>query len=263
MRLTWMLLALTACFGPDVNPTIAIRSPNSNTDLAGYGTIEVRSSIEDERNGELITEVFVDGEPAGETTAEGCRGGCSVAVQISTAELDVGTHLLEARVTDPGGKQGEAEPVEFVVADVPYVDQIAVHNVHEGLLDGTELEVEVHLLDDHTNQYVGCASLPKVQQPDLPYEDLKTPFVYTSEGAVLLWETVQLSTIRVVVIESDGGDHCPSWPALTDLLETDVDDRLGVTGPVDFSVLFNDDLNLASEDFSDLVLKRGRPLGKE
>ena len=67
-----------------------------------------------------------------------------------------------------------------------------------------------------------------------------------------------------MVIESDGGDHCPLVPDLTDLLEDDVDQVYGVSVTQDLSVLFNNEsLVISNRDFNGLVVTKGRPVNAD
>lgn len=261
------LVALVACGRPDTPPTLEIRSPTADMEYDGYARFDVRLAIEDESNDPVEVEVLIDGELAGTAEGEKCRNGCSVEVSASTEGVMDGHHLLTAAVTDSNGNRVEIleeDAVVFSVFDVPYVDTLAVTNTRENLLDGPDIEVEVHILDDESALYRGCAALPIVQEDDLPYEDLAAPFVYTAAGGVLRYMDIAFTPVRFVVIESDGGEHCPSVPDLTDLLEDDVDQVYGVSVSQDLSVLFNNEsLVISNRDFNGLAIKKGRPVNAD
>lgn len=266
MRKFLLPMLAVACGRPDMVPTIEIRSPAEEAELDGYAFIDVRVAVEDESNQPVTIEYFIDGESAGTAEGDGCRGGCQVNGFASTEGFEDGHHVLTASVTDSRGNTvtvPDEEGVVFFVYDVPYIDTIAVHNTEEGGLNGPDMEVEVHILDEDTALYRGCAALTEVQEDDLPYEDLDKPFVYNTDGALLRYADIAFTPVRIVVIESDSGRHCPEWPELTELYETDVDQRYGITPSQDLSVLFNnEEIVLSNADFSGLVLKKGRPINR-
>lgn len=258
---------LVACGRPDVAPTLEIRSPSAESEFDGYANLDVRVAVEDERNDPVEVEFFIDGELVGSAEGEKCKGGCQVNGLASTLDFADGEHLLTAAVTDSNGTRTELtdeEGVLFEIWDVPYVDTIAVHNSQEAGLNGPDIEVEVHVLDEESALYRGCAALEDIEEDDLPYEELGAPFVYNTEGAMLRFADIAFTPVRMVVIESDNGDHCPEWPEITDLLDDDVDEVYGVSQTVDLSLLFNDEeVTITNADFSGLVVKKGRPVNAD
>lgn len=266
MRKFLLPMLVVACGRPDMIPTIEIRSPADEAEADGMANLDVRVAVEDESNKPVTVEFFIDGESAGTIEGDGCRNGCQINGYASTEGFEDGEHVLTATVTDVNGNTStmeDEEGVRFTVYDVPYVDTIAVHETNEGVLDGPDVEVEVHILDEESNLYRGCAALDEVQEDDLPYEELDKPFVYNTDGALLRFADIAFTPVRVVVIESDNGDHCPEWPELTELFTDDRDEIYGLSQTQDLSVLFNaEEVVIAADDFSGLVLKKGRPLNR-
>ncbi len=253
-----------ACTGPDVEPTLEIRSPAQDATLAGFANIGAVFSVEDDSDEPVaVTYILDEGDPV-TVTGENCSRGCSVTAQIPTEDLDNGLHTITASVTDINGNEVSVDtPVEFAVHDIPYVSSIAVLDTQEGGLNGPNMEVEVHLLDDDTAEWLGCAPLEEVQQDDVQYDGLVVPFIRNEAGERVLFEDIGLEIVRVVVIESDNNEHCPIWPALTEELESDVDDLYGISPPLDLSLLFSGPVDVAVPNTTGLRLERGRPLNTE
>jgi len=260
-RLLPIALLAVACTGPDTAPTIIIRSPANESIAAGVATISALFSVEDDSNDTVEVEFSIDeGEPV-VVTGEDCARGCAITTAIPTEELAEDLHTMTARVTDFGGQSTDAEPVEFSIFDIPYVRSLAVLDSQESGLNGPGLEVEVHLLDDETAQWLGCAPMTEVQQDGVLYEDLAVPFLANEAGDLLLYKDISFNVVRVVVIESDNNEHCPVWPALTPELKSDVDDLYGISPPVDLSLLFSGTVEPSVLNTTGLSIGKGRPIG--
>ncbi|MEZ4318361.1 MAG: hypothetical protein R3F61_12695 [Myxococcota bacterium] len=256
------LALLVGCAGPDVAPTLLIRSPGPETELAGYATVNAVFAVEDDRNDPVSIEFFVDDGDTMTVTGDDCARGCTITASIPGTDLEDGMHTLTATVTDAGGQSSETiGPVEFFVHDIPFVSSIAVLDSQEGGLNGPNLEVEVHLLDDDTAQWLGCAPLEEVQQDDVQYDGLAVPFIANESGALVHFLDIGFEVVRVVVIESDNDEHCPIWPALTETLESDVDDLYGISPPIDLSLLFSGPIHPSVANVTGLTIERGRPFG--
>jgi hypothetical protein len=259
-----LALAASACAGPDVEPTIAIRSPAQEAVLAGYANIGAVFSVEDDSDEPVAVTYIVDELDPVTVTGDGCSRGCQITAQIPTEDLESGEHTITASVQDSNGNEVSVdEPVTFSVHDIPYVSSIAVRDTQEGGLNGPNMEVEVHLLDDDTAEWLGCAPMDEVQQDDVQYEGLVVPFIRNEAGDPVLFEDIGFEIVRVVVIESDNNEHCPIWPALTEELESDVDDLYGISVPIDLSLLFSGPVDVAVPNTTGLRIERGRPLNAD
>ncbi|MCB9679025.1 MAG: hypothetical protein H6737_28245 [Alphaproteobacteria bacterium] len=258
-----LALALAGCAGPDIVPTIDIRSPADASVLAGYATIGAVFAVEDDRNDPVLVEYQVDDREIVEVEGDNCARGCRVTTPIPTVELDDGEHTITARVTDVRGNESEwTEPVPFTVFDIPYVTSLAVLDSQESGLNGPDIEVEVHILHDETAEWLGCAAMEEVQQDDVLYEGLSVPFLANEAGDLVAFRDIGFEVVRFVVIESDNNEHCPIWPALTDTLESDVDDLYGISPPIDLSLLFSGPIQPSVPNTTGLGIDRGRPFGR-
>lgn len=263
LRAGWLGVAglIGGCVSADVAPTVRILSPVDGQVFAGFASVPVRFAVDDDQ-ASVTVEVSVDGELVATVVGSGCNRGCVVSAVVPAEDLAEGEHEITAVAEDLNGRTTDAEPARFEVRDVPYVHSIAVNEDMEGPLDGPGLEVEVHLLHDATAVWTGCAPLFDVQQAGVLHEDLNAVFLANEAGDPVLFTDIGLEVFRVVVIESDGGQHCPIWPALTETLESDVDGLYGISPPIDFSLLYSGPIRPTVSGVTGLEIRRGRPFGR-
>ncbi len=260
---------LAACTPDRTPPVVTIDTPDDFEDVGGYRIVQVDVRVVDDRKAPVDIEILADGVLVGSSTVDDCREPCAVGVDAFVGDLPEGIAELEVRAFDAAGNGGDLsnDTVEVFLADVPFVDEIAVHDSEEGGFNGPNIEVEVHL-EDETGLWWGCAALESVDADDRTYRGLNAPFVFDDRLLPLHWSEVIDAPMRLVVVESDQGLHCPI-PA--DLVEQDLDDDddlYGRTGLFEFQ-----DLSLGQPDpalvdvdtpagFTDLVMERGRPFGR-
>ena len=264
-----VVAAGTGCTPDRTAPLVTIDTPDAFEDVGGFRIVQVDVRVSDDRRAPVDLEVFAAGQLVGAATAEDCREPCAVGVDAFVADLPEGLAELEVRAVDAAGNGGEvsSDTVEVFLADVPYVDEIMVHNSEEGGFNGPNLEVEVHL-EDALGLWWGCAALESVDVDDRSFRGLNAPFVFDERLLPLHWSEVTGAPMRLLVVESDQGLHCPIPADLVEQELDDDDDLYGRTGLFEFQ-----DLALGTADpaltelddtpgFSDLVVDRGRPYGR-
>jgi hypothetical protein len=263
------VLLSTACVPDRTPPLVSIDTPGPLEDVGGFRIVQVDVQVVDDRKAPIDLEVLADGVLIGSTSVSDCREPCRVGVDAFVADLPEGVAELEVQAFDSAGNGGAqaSDVVEVFVADVPFVDAITVHDSEEAGFNGPNIEVEVHL-EDETGVWLGCAALESVEVDDREFRGLSAPFWFDERRLPLHWSEVAGAPMRLVVVESDQGLHCPIPADLVEQELDDDDDLYGRTGLFDF-----DDLALGTADpaladldddpgFTGLVVDRGRPLGR-
>ena len=136
---------------------------------------------------------------------------------------------------------------------------IEVTNSQEGGFNGPDLEVEVHI-EDIDGVWRGCASVPEVQADDREFRGLHAPFVADESLEPIRWDDVLDLPLRMVVVESDSGLHCPIPYDIDDTFLEDDDDLYGV-GPIFDAVDAAGGIEQTFDDVTGLAFERGRPRG--
>ena len=225
-------------------PSVTLLNPDSSDQL-GVGVINVAATFTD--RSALTAELRVDGVVVPATLTGECRAGCMVTYAWDTTGLD-GTHDLDLSATDPFGRVATtATTVEL--GDIPYASSIEITGESDGF---GALEVEVHLFDADTNEFLGCSGqssgLEGVDSSNVRY-DVVAWFIDAS-SAMVPASALAGRNVRVEVTEDDNFP-CPG----SNLGE---DDLVGISAPVPASDL----ATLAPLAFGRVVylaLSAGRP----
>ncbi|MEZ4316436.1 MAG: hypothetical protein R3F61_02980 [Myxococcota bacterium] len=257
-----MLFLLAACISPDhTAPRVFVESPRREEAIEGYRFLEVEVSVDDDRKAPIDVEVLVDGEVLGLATVRDCeQETCLAFVVVDLDDFPEGVHRVGARAIDAAGNADEDPGVDITVWDVPYIDEITVHDSQESGFNGPDLEVEVHL-EDESGVWRGCAALESVDLDDRMFRDLLAPFVLDGFGRAVRWDDLLDAPLRLVVVESDAGVHCPVPYDLGDDPLVDDDDLYGFGPFLDFTEI-DGEVELTFDDVTGLVLARGRPRGR-
>lgn len=204
-------------------PTLVL-TPADNSNMTGAGDITVSFSMLD--RSQLDVEFRIDGElaPGVPTRTQGtCGLGCSIGYEWSTFAVAEGEHELSVTAVDAFGREVTATSL-VLIGDIAYVSSIEVTNEFDG---ADRLEVEVHLFDATTNEFLGCAGevngLEAVDGNNINYPVLAPFFHEARNGSVPLSELTSRS-LKLWVVEDDGFPPCPGPPA-------GGDDTIGMSAP--------------------------------
>jgi hypothetical protein len=229
MTLLTFSLLLLGCTDNSVgtfnaDPTVSILEPLEGTEVAEGEPVTFVGLIDDDSSGEnLLVEwsssidgLLVDTDPP---TPDGY-------VELSTASLSDGVHVITLRATDSDAAQGEDE-VSITVIDVPDLPTIEILYPAEGdaSIDG--------------NPYIFMANVSDNQDPP---EDLLVSLSSTPGGFVCY-----------LTLDGAGNAQCaeslPIGSYLLEFMATDTDENT-VTALVNYSVVEEGDFDADGDGFS-------------
>lgn len=179
----------------DDMPEITGDLPSSD-DLIGVGRARVGASVIE--RGSVTAQIEIDGEPAGQVEADDCRYGCEPTWLWHTETLPAGPHTVRTILTDGHGRRSESTRT-VDLGDIFHVSSIEVTNEYDS---GSFLDIEVHLFDAATSEFLGCAGedqgLEQVDANDIAYNidailvtatgDYVNPDTFTGSVQLEVWE---------------------------------------------------------------------------
>jgi hypothetical protein len=219
------------------------------TESRGAATTSIRATIIDRGPGGMNATLSIDGTAVQSATFADCISGCTMTRVWDTSTIAAGVHTLSITATDGAGHTTTTQQ-SVTIADIPYVSQI---NVVED--DGIgALEIEVHLYDAATSEWLGCSG----QSHGLQNVD-NSNVLYTVNG----WFSDALDRpvgvdqlagrqLRIRVIEDDL-NPCPFAPG-------SADDMVGESGIINAASLPN--LSTSFGDTLQLTMRTGRFLSR-
>ena len=191
----------------DDMPTGELLGPDDGAQFDGVGFVELELELVDRSPLEL--DIQIDGDVISTQTVgddDGCALGCSVTYTWDNRDVAAGAHDIEVIASDPLG-HALSWSTQVSLADVPYISDIGVTG--EDDFFGT-LEVEAHLIDGSTGEWLGCSGegsgLREVDGNDVVYP--VAAWFERPDTPILTLDSLGQRQLRVRVIEDDNGP-CP------------------------------------------------------
>ncbi|HUQ05031.1 MAG TPA: hypothetical protein VM261_21155 [Kofleriaceae bacterium] len=229
-------------------PQITFLRPGGG-ESRGATLTTVQVGIVDRGPGSISATLSIDGAVVLPATYLDCLAGCTMTHAWNTASLAAGVHTLSVTASDSVGHTTTTSQ-EVIIADIPYISQI---NVREDDGFGT-LEVEVHLYDASTDQWLGCSGdefgLANVATGDTLY-NVQAWFV-DANSRPLGVDQLAGRQLRVRVTEDDFAE-CPARPSSDD-------DEIADWEPISAASLVN--LSTSHGDALQLTTRTGRILSR-
>jgi hypothetical protein len=228
-------------------PQIIFQRPTG--EARGAASVAIQISITDRGPAPIAAALSIDGAQVQSTTYQDCINGCTMTRTWDTSSLAAGTHTLSVTSSDMTGHTTTATQ-DVIISDIPMITQI---NVIEDDGIGT-LEVEVHLYDSATDQWLGCSGddfgLANVAYGNTLY-NVNAYFVDANRRPLGV-DQLAGRQLRIRVTEDDLAE-CPARP---DTSDDEIGDRSGFAAGslANLSTSFGDVLQLST--------RHARPLSR-
>jgi hypothetical protein len=229
-------------------PEITFVRPQTD-ERRGAHTVAIEVRVVDRGPGPITTSLAIDNVVVISPSFPDCRFGCTLTRTWDTATLPAGVHPLRAVATDAAARSTTRQ-LDVTIGDIPYVSQISV----TGESDFGALEVEVHIRDAATSQWLGCTGMSQGMENVDSNNTTYTVVGWFSDATSRTIGIEQLAgrSLRLEVSEDDD-NNCPGTNG-------GGDDPIGSSGPIPAANLAT--LNTAFGNVLTLSTLHGRPLSR-
>ncbi|WP_437562815.1 hypothetical protein [Sorangium sp. So ce542] len=234
-------LAVLLCGACDADvdpPTVQLNVPEGG-EIVGVAEYAISVSVADESDIASIV-LSVDGVPIGGPRPPGtdCDGACALTHPWNTMDFAEGEHTVVAIVADEEGNVGR-DSASIHVRDGVFVQEIQISNQPDDGVFGGGLDVEVHLRDAQSDQFLGCAGdadgMVSVINDDERFT-VAARFQRANVGGPLPFAEIADSDILMRVVEDDA-DACPAPDSGSVDTNDNDDDLVGVSASIDAATL--------------------------